>query len=92
MRVVKSIKFRLTIWYLVVLVILLLVFSTTAYFLLSHNLYQNLDDSLELRAAQIGSVLSTEDGDIGLDDVSQWDFQEELGELILLYDAEGNII
>jgi heavy metal sensor kinase len=91
-RLVKSIKFRLTVWYLVVLLILLLVFSTAAYFLLSHNLYQNLDDSLELRAAQLESALSTRDGDISLEDVSQWDFQEELGELVLLYDAEGNLL
>lgn len=94
MRLIKSIKFRLTMWYVVVLVILLLLFSTIAYFLLSHNLYQNLDESLEMRAAQLESILSVEDGELNLEDVSQWDsegdFQEELGELVLLYDAEGH--
>jgi hypothetical protein len=91
-RLVKSIKFRLTIWYLAVLVILLLVFSTIAYFLLSHNLYQNLEDSLELRAVQIESVLSTEDGNFSLEDTGQWDFEQELGELVLLFDVEGHLI
>jgi len=39
----KSIRFRLTRTYLQVIIVLLLVFGATSYFLLWHSLYQNLD-------------------------------------------------
>ncbi len=53
MKFFKSIRTRLTVWYLVVIVVLLLIFSTVAYLMLSYNLYQNLDNSLVTRANQL---------------------------------------
>jgi heavy metal sensor kinase len=92
MRFVKSIKFRLTIWYLVVLGALLVVFGVAAYFMLSHSLYQSLDDSLKLRGAQLEGSLEVEDGSIGFQDTGQGDFGGQLGELVLLYGADGNLL
>jgi len=40
MNFFKSIRIRLTLWYLVVLVILLLLFSAVTYVILAYNLYQ----------------------------------------------------
>jgi len=56
MRFIYSIKFRFTIWYLVVLGIALASLSAGAYNYLSRTLYQNLDGALELRAAQISDI------------------------------------
>jgi len=82
MRFVRSIKFRLTIWYLVALGFLLVLFGTMAYFMLSHSLYQSFDNSLRTRATEAqGSLVST--GNIA--SVGQ------TGELILLY-APGGIL
>jgi heavy metal sensor kinase len=74
-----SIKFRFTLWYLVVLGVLLGAFSFGIYFYMSSALHDNLDDSLKLRAEQLsqnrGVFLRIE----------QDEFQEELGEVVLLY-------
>jgi len=92
MRFVKSIKFRLTIWYLVVLGALLVVFGVAAYFMLSHSLYQSLDDSLKLQVAQLEGCLKVEDGSIGFQDTDQGDFGAQLAELVLLYSANDNLL
>ena len=84
MRFLKTIKFRLTMWYLITLVVLLLVFGTAAYFTLSHNLHQNLDDSLRRRANELQASLKVTDGGV--------DFTEKLSELVLIYDANQTLM
>ena len=46
----RSIRLRLTLWYVLLLAIILAGFSAGIYLTLRHNLYANLDDSLETRA------------------------------------------
>jgi heavy metal sensor kinase len=84
MRFFKSIKFRLTVWYLLVITILLITFGTLAYFMLSYNLNQNLDDSLQARSLELRDSLVVEGDRIS--------FNEQLSELVLLYDANGLLI
>ncbi len=84
MRFLKTIKFRLTMWYLMTLVVLLLVFGIAAYFMLSHNLHQNLDDSLRRRANELQASLEVTDGGV--------DFTEKLSELVLIYDANQTLM
>ena len=79
MRFFKSIRTRLTIWYLMVIVILLLVFSGVAYFMLDHNLYQNLDNSLQTRSTEL--ILSTSSI-----------IAPQANELILSFDSKGNLM
>lgn len=87
MRLVHSIKFRFTLWYLVVLGIALASLSAGAYYYLSRTLYQNLDDSLELRATQISHV-----GEV-LMSVVEGQFEEEVGELVYFYFySEGQLM
>jgi heavy metal sensor kinase len=71
-------------WYLMTLVVLLLVFGIAAYFMLSHNLHQNLDDSLRRRANELQASLEVTDGGI--------DFPEKLSELVLIYDANQTLM
>ncbi len=74
MRFFKSIRARLTIWYLMVIIILLLVFSAVAYLMLSYNLYQNLDTSLETRANELKTTAV---------------FAGQPNELLLTFDSNG---
>jgi heavy metal sensor kinase len=73
-----SIKFRFVVWYLVVLGVLLGLFGVVLYFRLSDSLHRDLDASLRTRADQLSlrSILLT---------IRQGQFEEELGEVIVLY-------
>jgi len=88
----RSIKFRLTIWYLVVLGVLLLIFATIAYLMLSNSLYQSIDDSLKLGAANMGNFLEMEGSGADFDNDGQFDFGEQPLELMLFYDTGGNLV
>jgi heavy metal sensor kinase len=83
MIVHKSIKFRLTIWYLVAIAVLLVVFGTVAYYLLSKNLYRNLDASLRARVEELQRSIKI-DGDRVL-------FDRKVDELVLIYDASAKL-
>jgi len=78
MNFIHSIKFRFTIVYLLVLAVLLTALSAGVYFYLSRSLYQNLDHSLELRSTQLCSLPTI------LETIRQGEFQEELGEIVIL--------
>ena len=84
MIVHKSIKFRLTVWYLVAIAVLLVVFGTVAYYLLSKNLYRNLDESLRARVIELQGSIKFE-GDRVL-------FDQKVDELVLIYDADGELM
>ena len=84
MSFIHSIKFRFTLWYLLVLTVLLTALSAGVYFYLSRSLYQNLDDSLERRSMEIRSI------PLILESIWQGAFQEELGEIVILYFYSGN--
>lgn len=87
MRFFKSVKFRLTVWYLIIISILLFIFATVSYFTLYHSLYQNLDNSLEDRVWKIQNVLeNTEDDDIDLS------IERDIGEDILVYRPDGVLL
>jgi heavy metal sensor kinase len=83
MSFIHSIKFRFTIWYLLVLAILLAALSIGVYFYLSRSLYRNLDDSLELRSTQLCSISTI------LESINQGEFEQELGEIVILYFYSG---
>ena len=77
MNFFMSIRTRLTIWYLAVMVILLLLFGTLAYFVPARKLYQNLDSSLQNRALQLKASLR---------------FAEQPNELLLTFDSNATMI
>ena len=86
MSFIHSIKFRFTIWYLIVLTLLIGALSAGVYFYLSHNLHQNLDRSLELRATQLQTIQGV------MSSIAMGEFEEELGEVVLLYLKNGDEI
>ena len=81
MTIHKTIKFRLTVWYLVVIAVLLVVFGTYANILLRRNLYRNLDRSLQARAVELQRTIKIE-GDRVV-------FDQKADEFVLIYDADG---
>jgi len=83
MSFLHSIKFRFTVWYLLVLAILLAALSVGVYFYLSRSLYGNLDNSLEIRSAQLRSLPEI------LESINQGQFEQELGEIVILYFYSG---
>ncbi len=86
MRFIKSIRFRLTIWYLAVLVALLFLFGVMSYFMLSQSLYQSLDDSLKTHALALENSLDVWNGHIDLGITLQPD------ELVLVYGSDGSLL
>jgi heavy metal sensor kinase len=84
MSIFKSIKFRLTIWYLLAIALLLAVFGAVAYFMLSKNLYRNLDEALRARVAELQSSITVKDHQIS--------FEQKFNDLILIYDADGALL
>ena len=84
MKALKSIKFRLTLWYLAAIVVLLVIFGTVAYYLLSKNLYRNLDESLRTRVIEL-------QGSIKIDG-RQVLFEQKVSELVMIYDADGALM
>jgi heavy metal sensor kinase len=81
MSILKSIKIRLTVWYLVGIMLLLVVFGTVAYFMLKKTLYRNLDEALRARVAELETSITVEDNKIS--------FEQKFNDLILIYDADS---
>ncbi len=79
MNFFHSIKFRFTVWYLLILGILLIALSSGVYLYMANTLYENLDDSLKLRATQLKDIRGV------FLSMSQGEFQEELGEIVIVY-------
>ena len=84
MSIYKSIKFRLTVSYLVAIVLPLVVFGTVAYIMLSKNLYRNLDEALRARVAELENSITVKDNQIS--------FEQKFNDLILIYDASGALL
>jgi heavy metal sensor kinase len=80
----KSIKFRLTALYILTVGVLLAVFGTVSYYLLSKNLYRNLDDSLKARVMELKGTIRFEGDRIVLD--------QKFDEILLIYDADGRLL
>jgi len=60
--VLRSVRLRLTLWYVLLLAIILAGFSAGVYVLLRHNLYDNLDDSIQNRANTFLDVIQYKEG------------------------------
>ncbi len=62
MIVLRSVRLRLTLWYVLLLAIILAAFSAGIYLVLRNNLYDNLDDSIQNRANTFLDVIQYEEG------------------------------
>ena len=87
MKFFRSIKFRLTVWYLCITVVLLLIFGVIAYIMLANDLQNNVDYILKSRATAARDRLAS--GDINFVDEQ---VAQQLNEEILVYGSDGNLL
>ncbi len=80
----KSIRVRLTVWYMLTVGVLLVAFGGVAYYLLAKNLYRNLDDSLRARVMELKGTMKF-DGD-------RIQFDRKIDETLFIYDANGRLM
>ncbi|HPW17069.1 MAG TPA: ATP-binding protein [Candidatus Aminicenantes bacterium] len=81
MNFLRSIKFRLTLWFLAAILLMLAVFGTFSYYLLKRSLVRNLNDSLRDRFIELASSTRF--------DGERFFFNATVGELVMFYDADG---
>jgi heavy metal sensor kinase len=87
----RSIRLRLTLWYVLLLAIILGGFSAGIYLTLRHNLYANLDDSLEARANDLEALIRYEGAYPTLSQSLSAN-SPDLGEqFVRVYDASGRL-
>jgi heavy metal sensor kinase len=87
----RSIRLRLTLWYVLLIAIILACFSAGIYLTLRHNLYANLNDSLEARANDLLPLVRYEGTSPTLS-ASISTNSPDLGEqFVRVYDASGQL-
>ena len=87
MSFIHSMKFRFTVWYLLVLAVLLTTLSVGVYSHMARTLHRGLDASLRVREMQLRSLPAI------YDSIRQGELREELGEVVALYfHADGQLV
>ncbi|PZS04575.1 MAG: two-component sensor histidine kinase [Candidatus Chloroheliales bacterium] len=86
---------RLTLWYVLLLGVIMAGFSLALYFSLAHSLYQQVDDELALAAGQAASELNSEGSQFSLASVGDDGALGQLvqrGLLLRLLDSNGKVL
>lgn len=91
MLVLRTIRTRLTLWYVVLLAVILAAFCAGIYFALREALHSNLDESLESRAAIVREVV-TQDGNLQITGVDIPGDPIEGEEFTRIHDASGDVV
>ena len=63
-----SIRIRLTIWFVLLLALVLAAFGSGVYLLMRHSLYQSLEESIESHAGTLFELVQFEEGRPYLED------------------------
>jgi heavy metal sensor kinase len=69
---------------LIAILVLLAVFGTVAYFMLSKNLYRNLDEALQTRVTELEGSIKLVNGQIS--------FEQKFNDLVFIYNADGALL
>ncbi|MDO8612018.1 MAG: heavy metal sensor histidine kinase [Dehalococcoidia bacterium] len=91
MPAIRSLRLRLTLWYVLLLAIILAAFSAGIYLTLRHNLNDSLDDSIRNRANVLLDVLRYEDGRPTLAGVVSPSDPNEGESFVRVFDASGGV-
>jgi heavy metal sensor kinase len=93
--VFKSLRFKLTLWYVLILAVLLVFFSSFLYFTLSNILYRSVDNKLQSLAGLIASESASPLSKFGFADIDQTLEAsmnlKPIGKFIQVLDESGNI-
>lgn len=85
----RSLRLRLTLWYIVLLAVILAAFGAGIYLTLRHNLYTNLDDALETRAEDLLSVVRFDGSQPTLAGAVPSETQDQGEQFIRVFDSSG---
>jgi heavy metal sensor kinase len=91
----RSLRFKLTLWYVLILGILLISFSTFLYFTLSNSLHRDVDNKLRSLAELVSSESSSPLSKFGFGNIDQALETsmnlKPIGKFIQVFDESGNI-
>jgi heavy metal sensor kinase len=87
----RSVRLRLTLWYVLLLAIILAAFSAGIYLTLRHNLYANLDDSIQNRANILLDIVRYEGNRPTLAGVVSSDDPNQGESFVRVFDASGEL-
>jgi heavy metal sensor kinase len=87
----RSVRLRLTLWYVLLLAIILAAFSAGIYLTLRHNLYANLDDSIQNRANILLDIVRYEGDRPTLAGVVSSDDPNQGESFVRVFDASGEL-
>lgn len=91
MSMSMSIRVRLTLWYVLLLSVILAAFTASVYLVLRHTLYGNLDESIERQASVLlDETVQFEEGRPSLGNVLPSE-EDELEHFVRVFDASQNV-
>ena len=90
--VLRSIRLRLTLWYVFLLALILAAFSAGIYLTLRHNLYDNLDDSIQNRANVLLDIVRYEGNQPTLAGVVSSNDPNQGESFVRVFDLSGRLI
>jgi len=85
----RSIRLRLTLWYILLLAVILAAFSAGIYLTLRHNVYASLDDALETRADDLRALVQYQGGRPTLSGSLPSGGQDEGEQFVRVFDSSG---
>ncbi len=85
------IRVRLTAWYVLLLAVILAAFGAGVYLLMRHSLYQNLEESIENRAAALAETIQIIDGRPYLAEQPGNSLEEEIEHFNRVFDSSGEV-
>ncbi len=88
----QSLRLRLTLWYVALLAIVLLIFSTILYVRLTTTLQSNLDDTLRNRANLIAGTITSDTGIPQLSTALLPPDRNQGEQFLRLYDGAGKLV
>lgn len=91
MRGLRSIRLRLTLWYILLLASILAAFSAGIYLTLRHNLYANLNDSIEVRTDDLLAIVRFDGNQPTLAGEVPTQSQDEGEQFIRVFNASGEV-
>ena len=87
----RSIRLRLTLWYVLLLAVILAAFSAGIYLTLRHSLYDNLDDSMQNRANVLLDIVRYEGSRPTLAGVVSSNDPNQGESFVRIFDASGEL-
>ena len=91
MVIPSSIRLRLTLWYVLLLAVILASFTTSIYFVLRHVLYNNLDESIQNQAGALWGTIQFDGRRPSLENIVSPENTGEVEHFVRVFDASGNV-